>query len=291
MDGGLFSRSSPKTGGGGRNLARPLPALGGRPKKKRANSASALSGHKHLSSSVQEFGEQREQRQQQQPQQQQAVADDHGGCHSPRRTSFEGRLPVVVVSCLNDALNQIPVLRSAPLGTCTVAVIAATSHGQPADDKSQNPTPGIKQPPLVLQPPTGVLDAAKESVNNGTILCEQIDGIRNTRGTVRWGVWGCHYPWRGSVARSERCGARLGILCKFPGAVIECPLTGRAFELKEINIDDAPGEDFGTRETIPCAQVKMKHMSRGRAAKRRVDKKYSDKNTIPCKRKIVHAEA
>lgn len=178
--------------------------------------------------------------------------EDSPGHHS-RLSSLKwegvvGRgLPIAVVSSTRNVHTQIPGLQDAAIGTCALAVVS-TSHCNHAAEISHIPSPSEQGKTLAFRAYTRDLRFTNIPGQGSTVspqLCAIPDCMSSGTGAVFsntrrvfWGYW---------HRRGDSPGSRLGIYCKFPGAVVECPLDGPTFNLQECTgrggVDDAVAPD------------------------------------------------
>lgn len=156
-------------------------------------------------------------------------------------------LPIAVVSSIRDVHNQIPGLQDAVIGKCALAVLSM-SHCHHAAEISHIPGPPDQGKTLAFGAYTRDLRFANipgqaDTVNPqlGAISTCASSATGGVFSNTRRGFWGYWHR------QGDSPGSRLGIYCKFPGAVVECPLDGPTFNLQECTgpggVDDAVAPD------------------------------------------------
>lgn len=140
--------------------------------------------------------------------------------------SLSGGLPVVVVSAVSDA-HQIAQLRDAAVGTWILVV--ARGQTSPAFRNKSGGGGRATNTILTAYEKGGAQDET-HFLSASTAL-----------GTGWMGVlWGSRWWQQRSSSRSTR----LGLYCKFPGAIVECPLDGSAFRLVENTVVERDAQEY-----------------------------------------------
>lgn len=190
------------------------------------------------------------------PEQYEPYNEDWDG-RTPSTPSWEavGRgLRIPVVSSTREVHSQIPGMQDAVIGKCALAVVSTSHCNHTAEGNRAPPAPShVDGGVLAIRAPPRTLRFANflEEANNhladpyGRSAMSRYEGGGGiTNGILsnsKKSFWGYGYR-HGSQIES-----RLGIYCKFPGAVVECPLNGPTFDLSECvglaDVDNAVAPD------------------------------------------------
>lgn len=247
MSGVLFPNTSPTTSR--KHAVRS--ALAGRLLRKTTSTGGAGSGHKYWAGSspslpvqgrstfggfVVNTSEKRP------PEQYEPYSEDWDG-QTPSTPSWEAvsrGLRIPVVSPAREVQSQIPGMQDAAIGKCALAVVSTSHCDHTADGNRAPPTSSpvdggvlaLRVPPRALRFPNFLEEADIHLVDphhrSATSRCESGGGINSgTLSNSKKSFWG--YGYR----HGNQMESRLGMYCKFPGAVVECPLNGPMFELAE----------------------------------------------------------